>query len=93
MSGERSWFRRADPSWLIARYVPAKNYALSRINQLSTLGHPIPPMMKPDERERMYQLCALIECEQDHHRFLQLIEELNDLLERKERRLEDKPSS
>ena len=40
----------------------------------------------------MYQLCALIEKEQDHDRFLQLIEELNDLLERQERQLEEKPS-
>jgi hypothetical protein len=47
--------------------------------------------MRSEERERMYQLCALIEKEQDHHRFLQLIEELNDLLECQERRLEDKP--
>ena len=38
----------------------------------------------------MYQLCALIEKEQDRHRFLQLIEELNQLLEHKERRLDDK---
>lgn len=37
----------------------------------------------------MYQLCALIEKEQDHHRFLQLIRELNDLLERKEQRLDE----
>ena len=37
----------------------------------------------------MYQLCALIEKEKDHGRFLQLIRELNDLLERKEQRLED----
>ena len=47
--------------------------------------------MRSEERERMYQLCALIEKEQDHHRFLRLIEELNELLERQERRLEDKP--
>ena len=47
--------------------------------------------MTNDERERMYQLCALIEKEQDHHRFLKLIEELNDLLDRQERRLEEKP--
>ena len=47
--------------------------------------------MRPDERERMYQLCALIEKEQDHLRFLQLIEELNELLDRQEQRLEDKP--
>jgi hypothetical protein len=47
--------------------------------------------MRPADRERMYQLCALIEKEQDHHRFLQLIEELNELLDGQERRLEDKP--
>jgi hypothetical protein len=41
----------------------------------------------------MYQLCALIEREKDHHRFLQLIEELNNLLERQEHRLEEKPKS
>jgi hypothetical protein len=45
--------------------------------------------MKAEERERMYQLCALIEKERDHGRFLQLIRELNDLLERKEHRLDD----
>ena len=39
----------------------------------------------------MYQLCALIEKETDPHRFLVLIEELNELLERHERRLEDTP--
>ncbi len=41
----------------------------------------------------MYQLCALIEKEKDHHRFLKLIEELNNLLERQEQRLEEKPKS
>jgi len=35
----------------------------------------------------MYQLCALIEKEKDHGRFLQLINELNELLERKEQQL------
>lgn len=44
--------------------------------------------MTTEERQRMYQLCAMIETEKDHHRFLQLIEELNELLERKEHRLE-----
>jgi len=38
----------------------------------------------------MYQLCALIEKEKDHSRFLKLINELNELLERKEQQLEDK---
>lgn len=41
----------------------------------------------------MYQLCALIEKEKDHHRFLKLIEELNNLLEQQEQRLEEKPKS
>ena len=39
----------------------------------------------------MYQLCAQIEKEKDHQRFLQLIEELNELLERQEQRLESTP--
>lgn len=38
----------------------------------------------------MYQLCALIEKEKDHTRFLELINELNDLLDRKEQTLTDK---
>jgi hypothetical protein len=46
--------------------------------------------MKQEERERMYQLCALIEKEKDHARFLQLINELNELLERKEQQLESR---
>jgi len=45
--------------------------------------------MKPEEIKRMYQLCAQIECEKDHHRFLELIRELNELLERKQRRLDE----
>lgn len=49
--------------------------------------------MKPEERERMYELCALIEKEKDHHRFLQLINELNELLERKEQSLDSKPKA
>lgn len=49
--------------------------------------------MKPEERERMYQLCALIEKEKDHTRFLQLINELNDLLDRKEQALTDPAKS
>lgn len=47
--------------------------------------------MRPEDRERIYQLCALIEKEHDYHRFLRLIEELNELLGRKEQRLGDKP--
>lgn len=41
----------------------------------------------------MYELCAMIEKERDHNRFLQLIRELNDLLERKEQRLEGQEES
>jgi hypothetical protein len=41
----------------------------------------------------MYELCAQIEKEKDHRRFLKLIEELNKLLERHEQRLEEKPKS
>jgi len=47
--------------------------------------------MKPQDRERMYQLCALIEKEKDHSRFLKLIQELNRLLERQEHQLDDAP--
>lgn len=41
----------------------------------------------------MYQLCAMIEKEQDRDRFLELIKELNDLLDRKEHRLESGPGA
>jgi hypothetical protein len=44
--------------------------------------------MKPDERERMYKLCAMIEVEQEQDRFIALIRELNELLAQKERRLD-----
>ena len=49
--------------------------------------------MRPEERERMYELCALIEKEKDHHQFLKLINELNDLLERKEQTLTEKKNT
>lgn len=49
--------------------------------------------MTNEERQRMYQLCAMIETEKDRDRFLRLIEELNQLLENKERRLEDQSKS
>lgn len=39
----------------------------------------------------MYQLCALIEKERDHARFLQLIRELNDLLEHRQKKMEEEP--
>ena len=45
--------------------------------------------MTPDERERMNFLSERIAKEQDHTEFSKLVQELNDLLERKEHRLED----
>lgn len=45
--------------------------------------------MTPEERERMNALCNQIATEKDHDKFMKLVLELNDLLDRKERRLED----
>ncbi len=45
--------------------------------------------MTPDERERMQMLCERIAKEQNHDKFVKLVQELNDLLEHKERRLDD----
>ncbi len=45
--------------------------------------------MTPEERERMNLLCELIAKEQDHQKFVKLVQELNDLLDHKESRLED----
>jgi hypothetical protein len=47
--------------------------------------------MTPEEREQMDRLCQQIKEENDHASFMQLIAELNDLLERKEHRLEPHP--
>ncbi len=45
--------------------------------------------MTPEERERMNVLCERIAKEQDHDKFVKLVQELNDLLEHKGQRLED----
>src|ERR1035441_1351556 len=45
--------------------------------------------MTPDEREHMHILCERIAKEQDHERFVKLVQELNDLLEHKEQRMEN----
>ena len=45
--------------------------------------------MTPDEREHMHILCERIAKEQDHERFVKLVQELNDLLEHKEQRIEN----
>lgn len=47
--------------------------------------------MTPEERERMLTLCQQIAIEKDHTKFGALIRELNDLLERKEKRIEPHP--
>jgi len=44
--------------------------------------------LTPDERERMHALCERIAIEEDQQNFVQLVRDLNDLLERKEHRLE-----
>ena len=51
--------------------------------------------MTPAERDRMNALCSQIAVEQDHDKFMKLVQELNSLLEGKERRLENQspPSS
>ena len=66
-----------------------QHYAIHLINQLELRHHQM-VSMRPDDRERMYQLCALIEKENDHRRFLRLIEELNELLGAQEQQLETK---
>jgi hypothetical protein len=45
--------------------------------------------MTPDQRERLTQLCEQIAKEQNHARFHRLVKELNDLLEKKEQRLDE----
>jgi hypothetical protein len=47
--------------------------------------------MTPDERERMAILCERIAKEQDPHKFMQCIQQLNDLLKAKEHRLKTAP--
>jgi hypothetical protein len=46
--------------------------------------------MSPEERERMHEICDQLQVEQDHTKFTQLMSELNNLLARKEHRLEER---
>jgi hypothetical protein len=46
--------------------------------------------MTPEEREHMNKLCAQIQVERDPRKFTTLIRDLNELLEKKERRLEER---
>jgi hypothetical protein len=45
-------------------------------------------LVTPDEKELLNKLCGQIAVEKDHHKFTHLVDELDRLLERKERRLE-----
>jgi hypothetical protein len=44
--------------------------------------------MTPDEREKMHILCQRIAVEKDRQKFTELVDQLNELLEQKEARLE-----
>ena len=48
-------------------------------------------LLTPHERERMLSLCERIQQETDHAKFLALVRELNELLERKRQQLELNP--
>jgi hypothetical protein len=49
--------------------------------------------MTPAETERMRKLCEQITVEKDQDKFLELVTELNDLLEQKNKRLDNSPSA
>jgi hypothetical protein len=44
--------------------------------------------MTPEERDEMSRLVNLIQEEKNHYKFMELVRKLNDLLERKERRID-----
>jgi hypothetical protein len=44
--------------------------------------------MTPEVREQMNRLCERIQVEQDHEQFIKLVTQLNELLDRKEHRLD-----
>ena len=46
--------------------------------------------MLPEEQERMMCLCERIQQETDHAKFIALVRELNDLLERRKHQIEDR---
>ena len=45
--------------------------------------------MTPEEKSELDALCQRIQEEHDHDKFTELVTQLNDLLERKEKRLEE----
>jgi hypothetical protein len=44
-------------------------------------------MMNKTESDRIHELCSLIAVEQDRHKFLELVGELNRILEMNDQRL------
>ncbi len=49
--------------------------------------------MTPEEQARVKELIEQINVEMDQEKFINLVRELNDILERKEKRLEPKDGS
>jgi len=49
--------------------------------------------MTPEEKAQLDTLCRRIVEEKDHEKFIKLVQELNDLLEHKEHRLQRDQSS
>jgi len=45
--------------------------------------------MNKDDSDRVHELCSLIAVEQDHKKFLKLVEELNRILSAQDRRLQN----
>jgi hypothetical protein len=48
-------------------------------------------MMNKTESDRIHELCSLIAVEQDRHKFLELVGELNRILEVNDERLKSDP--
>jgi len=47
-------------------------------------------MMNKAERNRIHELCSLIAMEQDRHKFLELVAELNRILEINDQHLKER---
>jgi hypothetical protein len=48
--------------------------------------------MNKADSERIHELCSLIAVEQDHQKFLRLVEELNNILSAHDKTLQEKNS-
>ena len=49
--------------------------------------------MTPEEREEMNRLCLAIQNEDDHKKFSELLLQLNQILEKKERRFREEQNA